>query len=69
MTKNVGSIDRIVRIVAFIVIAILILTKELTGAAAIILGIIGVALLITALAGYCWLYTLLKISTAKKKTQ
>lgn len=69
MTKNVGPIDRIVRIAAFVVIAILILTKALTGAAAIILGIIGVALLITAIVGHCRLYTLLKISTAKKKTQ
>lgn len=69
MTKNVGTIDRVVRVVVFVVIAILILTKALTGAAAIILGIVGVALLITALVGHCRLYTLLKVSTAKKKAQ
>ena len=69
VTKNVGTLDRIVRIVAFVVIAVMILTKVLTGAAAVVLGIIAVALLITTLVAYCPLYPALKISTAKKKTQ
>ncbi len=69
MTKNVGTLDRIVRIVAFVVIAVMILTKALTGAAAVVLGIVALSLLITALVAFCPLYPVLKISTAKKKTQ
>ncbi|RJR27807.1 MAG: DUF2892 domain-containing protein [Candidatus Latescibacterota bacterium] len=67
MVKNMGSADRIVRLVVFLVIAVLIAAKVLTGAAAVVLGIIAVIMLLTSLAGFCPLYVPLKMSTAKKK--
>ena len=66
MVKNMGPADRIVRLVVFIVIAILIAAKVLSGAAAIVFGIIAVIMFLTSLAGFCPLYVPFKISTAKK---
>ncbi len=69
MVKNMGSADRIVRLVVVAVIAILIAAKTLTGGAAVVLGIIALVMLLTALMGFCPLYVPFKISTAKKKEQ
>lgn len=65
MTKNVGTIDRIVRIVLAVAIAILIFTGVLSGTVAIILGILAAVFLLTGLVGFCPLYVLFKLSTAK----
>jgi len=65
VNKNIGSADRIVRILAAVVVGILILTGTLTGAAAIVLGIVGAVLLVTALVSVCPLYMLLGMSTRK----
>lgn len=69
MVKNMGSADRIVRVIVFLVIAILVAARVLTGAAAWVLGIIAVIMLLTSIVGFCALYAPLKISTVKKKEQ
>ena len=66
MTKNVGTVDRIVRFVIAGAIAILYFTGVITGAPAIILGILAVVLLATSIVGFCPLYVPFKLSTAKK---
>jgi hypothetical protein len=66
MTANVGTVDRAIRFLLVFVIIILLVTRTVHGALAIILGIIGALLLITAFARYCGLYSLLKTSTVKK---
>jgi hypothetical protein len=66
MTANVGTVDRMIRFVLVFIILILIVTRTVHGALAIVLGIIGALLLITAFTRYCLLYTLLKTSTMKK---
>jgi len=66
MKKNMGSADRIIRILLAAVIAVLILTKYLTGTAAIVLGIAAGVFVITSLISVCPLYYPLKISTRKK---
>ena len=40
MTKNMGTIDRVIRVILAIVVLLLYLTGAITGIAAIILGII-----------------------------
>jgi len=65
MKKNVGSTDRIIRIIVAAVFAILALTGEVTGTVAVILGILAVVLLLTSLVNFCPLYAALKISTRK----
>ncbi len=65
MTKNMGTADRVIRVLLAIVVGILYLTGEIYGVAAIILGIFAVIFIITSLIGFCPLYVPLKISTKK----
>jgi hypothetical protein len=66
MKKNMGGFDRILRLVLAAVVAVLFLFKQITGTAAIVLGIFGVVFLLTALSGFCPLCAPLGFSTHKK---
>lgn len=66
MKKNMGTVDKIVRIVLAIIIAILYFTNQITGIAAIVLGIVAILFLVTGLTGVCPGYLPLKLSTLKK---
>jgi putative effector of murein hydrolase LrgA (UPF0299 family) len=66
MKKNVGTIDAIVRFIIAVGIGVLIYREILTGAWAIILGIIASVLLITGLIGWCGFYALTGIRTCSK---
>ncbi|MBN2246273.1 MAG: DUF2892 domain-containing protein [Candidatus Aminicenantes bacterium] len=66
MKKNMGSADRIIRIILAIVVLVLYLTGQLSGLALIILGILAVIFLLTSLIGFCPLYVPFKISTRRK---
>ncbi len=66
MKKNMGTVDRVIRIVAALVIAYLILTESLTGSLATILGIVGIILLLTAATGFCPAYIPMKLTTLRK---
>jgi hypothetical protein len=66
MKKNMGTIDRIIRILLAIVVIILYMTGSITGIAAIILGILAFIFILTSLIGFCPLYVPLKISTIGK---
>jgi hypothetical protein len=66
MKKNMGTADRVLRILGVLVIAYLILSESLTGTLAIVLGIIGILLLLTAAVGVCPAYIPLKITSLKK---
>jgi hypothetical protein len=66
MKKNMGTIDRTIRIVIAIVIAVLYFTDQITGTAAIILGIIAIIFLLTSLVGTCPAYLPFKLSTKKE---
>lgn len=67
MPKNMGTIDRIVRVILAAVVAVLFFTGQISGVAAIILGVIAVIFVLTSLVSFCPLYLPFKISTAKKK--
>lgn len=69
MKKNMGTIDRVIRIVLAIVVAILYMNGSITGTAAIILGILAAVFIITSLIGFCPLYVPFKISTISKSKQ
>jgi amino acid transporter len=66
MKQNMGTIDRVIRIVAAIVIGILYFTNQITGTAAIILGVIAVIFLLTSFIAFCPLYLPFKFSTKKE---
>lgn len=64
--KNMGTLDRIIRLVIAALIAVLYFTGTLSGAAAIILGIIAVIFVVTSIISFCPLYLPFGISTRKK---
>jgi amino acid transporter len=67
MNKNLGTMDRTVRIIAALALGILILTGTLTGLPAIILGVLAIVLLLTSFVSFCPLYALFKFSTRSRE--
>jgi small-conductance mechanosensitive channel len=65
--KNMGAADRIIRTLLAILVAVLYFTNQISGTAAIILGIFAIIFLLTSLVGFCPLYVPFKISTRKKE--
>jgi hypothetical protein len=63
MTKNMGSLDRILRTLAAVLVGVLYLTGTLGGIPAAILGGIALAFLLTSSVGTCPLYTPFGFST------
>jgi uncharacterized membrane protein YtjA (UPF0391 family) len=63
MKKNMGTADKIIRLVVVAIIAALYFAGQITGTAAIILGIVAVAFLVTSLIGWCPTYVPFGIST------
>ena len=63
MKTNMGSADRIIRIVLAIVFAALYFTGTVTGTVGIILLVLGGVFVATSLVSICPLYTLADIST------
>ncbi len=66
MKVNMGSTDRIIRVILALVFFALILTNTVSGVLAIILGVLGVVFLLTSAIRSCPLYMPFGISTIKK---
>jgi hypothetical protein len=67
MVKNMGTVDRIIRVLLAVVVLVLYLTGAISGLAAVILGVLAVVFLLTSLVGFCPLYLPFKLSTIRKK--
>ncbi len=67
MKQNMGSVDRLIRTILAVVVAVLYFTDQITGTAATALGIIAAIFLLTSVVGFCPLYYPLKISTKKEQ--
>ncbi len=67
MKPNMGTADKVIRLTVVAIIAILYFTGQITGTAAIVLGIIAVAFLVTSLIGWCPSYVPFGISTKKSE--
>jgi len=67
MKKNMGTIDRVIRSLIAIVIAILFFTHTISGTLAVVLLIVAAVFIVTSIISFCPLYYLLGISTDKKK--
>ena len=67
MKKNVGKIDKWVRILVAIVIMALYFFDVISGTTAMVFLIVGVVLLLTSLLNSCPLYSIFGINTCKKK--
>lgn len=68
MKKNMGSLDRIIRIAVAVLIGVLYFTGQISGIAAIILGVLAVVFLVTGLVSTCPLYMPFNWSTRGKAT-
>lgn len=66
MKKNMGTIDRALRVTVALVIGILYLTGQISGLAAVVLGVIAVIFVLTSLVSTCPLYAPLGITTRKE---
>ncbi|MCX6136332.1 MAG: DUF2892 domain-containing protein [Ignavibacteriales bacterium] len=69
MQKNMGSVDRIVRVIAALAVGVLFFIGEISGLAAIVLGILAAVFLMTSAMGSCPLYIPLKLNTIGKEKQ
>ena len=67
MTTNVGTLDRVIRIVLAIVFSILYFTGTVTGTVGVVLLVLAGVFLLTALLGTCGLYLIFGISTCPMK--
>lgn len=67
MKPNMGTVDKAVRILAAIAVAVLYFTGQIGGTVAIVLGILAVVFVITSLISFCPLYLPLGISTRPKE--
>ena len=66
MKKNMGTVDKVIRIVVAAIILVLYFTHVVTGTLAVILLILAGILVVTSLIGTCPLYMLFGLSTGKK---
>jgi hypothetical protein len=67
MKKNMGTIDKVIRILIAVVIAILFFTGTIEGTLGIILLVLAAVFVLTSLISFCPLYWPFGISTGKKK--
>lgn len=67
MKKNMGNIDRIIRVLIAAVIAVLFFMKIITGTLGIVLLALGAIFLLTSLVGFCPLYLPFGLTTCKKQ--
>lgn len=67
MKTNMGSADRIARILVAVLIAVLYFANVISGTLAIVLLVVAGAFVITSFLGFCPLYLPFGISTLRKR--
>jgi len=68
MKKNMGGMDRIIRIIFAVVVAVLYFTGKVEGILATVLIVLAAVFLLTSVINFCPLYTVLGINTGKKES-
>jgi hypothetical protein len=66
MKKNIGTIDKIIRVLLAIIFAVLYFAHIITGTLGIILLALGGVFILTSLVSFCPIWWSIKISTNKK---
>ena len=67
MKKNMGTIDKTIRILVAVVVVVLYFTHVISGVLAIILLDLSAIFVVTSLLSFCPLYLPLGLSTRKKE--
>jgi hypothetical protein len=68
MKKNMGSADRIIRVIVAVVMAALYFTGTVTGTLGIVLLVLAVVFVLTSIMGFCPLYAIVGLSTCPVKS-
>ena len=66
MIKNIGTIDKIARVLVAVLIVVLYFANVISGLLAIILLIFAAVFILTSLISFCPIYLPFKINTDKK---
>lgn len=66
MKKNMGTIDRGIRVVIAIIVGVLYVTGQISGTAAIILSLLAIVFILTSLVSTCPLYLPFGLSTRRQ---
>lgn len=69
MKKNVGNIDKVVRIILALIFGALYFTGTVTGTLGLVLVILGGVFLLTSLVGFCPLYAMVGLNTCPTKKE
>jgi hypothetical protein len=69
MKKNVGSIDKVIRIILAVVIAILAITHVISGVLAIVMLILAGIFVLTTVISFCPIWWALGMGTRKKEVE
>jgi len=67
MKKNMGTVDKMIRVLVAVVVLVLYFTHVISGTLAVILIILAVVFVVTSLLGFCPLYLPFGLSTRKKE--
>jgi len=67
MKKNMGTVDKVIRVLLAVVVLVLYFTHVISGTLAVILIILAVVFVVTSLLGFCPLYLPFGLSTRKKE--
>jgi hypothetical protein len=67
MKKNIGSIDKVIRILIAAVVVVLYFTKVVSGTLGIVLLIVAGIIALTAIIDFCPIWAVLGINTKKKE--
>ena len=66
MKKNMGTLDKSIRIIVAVIIASLYFTKVISGTLAIVLLIFAAVFIVTSFISFCPLYPIIGLNTRKK---
>jgi uncharacterized membrane protein len=67
MKKNMGTVDKVIRILVAVIVVVLFFTHVISGVLAIILLALSAIFVITSLLSFCPLYLPFGLSTRKKE--
>ena len=69
MKQNMGTVDRILRVLVAAVIAFLFFTNVITGTIGIVLLVLAGVFVLTGFVGFCPLYPIFGINTCAEKAR
>lgn len=67
MKKNMGTIDKVIRVLVAVVFAVLFFTNVITGTLGIALMVLSAVFVLTSLVSFCPLYWPFGLNTVAKK--